>query len=423
VKRAATVSIFACSLLGATAAHAQVSPPFAGPPSARTSAPVIAANPAPSAAFAACSETYYRALEPLRTGRGAVLAGLHRALRTPDPELPGKWQISAPPTGKQKPPPKPERVCVETKESPGRAPRCIRFETKQPVIPPDIVARLPATPEEARVLKSIGDFIEAKGALPDVGNNGRHNFLVQRIAQDIRLYATQPQHPNLCAGSTEIIEFYSGQAAPLKKRYDEVTAIAKQAKDLAAVRVRAIAVAEVKIYDKAAAEAAKVEDQRVKLLEAHAAALAKAVEAAAALPVGTTPQAPPSAPTLPVVPPVPPRPNGPAQATDYAVVSLTSLLSEALRPLLPMAKVKEIADEPLPTKAFVKARAALLDPETPASPAAPEVKDAATMALRLLEARVYGDLYVARFKDLDVALSSTLADLRKAQSTSCTCRE
>jgi hypothetical protein len=170
-------------------------------------------------------------------------------------------------------------------------------------------------------------------------------------------------------------------------------------------------------------------------LAQHKAAVEKAAEAAAAIAkqasaAGTTaqPATTPAAaaipePTLPPVPPLPPKPNAPARLEDYGIVGLPSLVSEALRPLLPQPLITEIANEPVPVKMFVRARTALLDPALAVGGVNADVRDAALMALRLLEARVYVDLYVNRFKDLDAVLTGAIADLRAAQASSCTCRD
>lgn len=404
-----------------------------GPSSVRQRAPVItierperAAEPAPPQPTGrgdVCADAYYSALEPLRTGRGAVLANLLRAMRATDSDLPGKWQVPAPPIGKPKPPPKPERVCVETKELPGKAPRCVRYETRQSVVPPDVVARIAPSADEARILRALEDFVQARGALPDVSVNGRQTYLVQRIAQDVHSYATQPRHPNICAGSREVLEFYGSQLTPIKRRLDDLQAVAKQAVPLAAQRVRAIAVTEMRLYDKAVADAAKVEEQRAKLVEIHKAAVTKYAEAAAVLPAGTPPPALLAEPVLPPVPPLPMKPNGPAKLEDYAVVGLPSLVAEALRPMLPQTIITEIVDEKIQVKMFTRARTALLDPQVAVANVLAEVREVSLMALRLLEARVYADLYASRYKELDGALGSAMTDLRAAQSSSCTCRE
>jgi hypothetical protein len=378
----------------------------------------------------ACADAYYTALEPVRTGRGAVLGNLVKALRTTDPDLPGRWSVSAPASGKAKPPPKPERICAETKDVPGKAPRCVRYELKQPVIPPDVTAKLPPTADEVRVLKSVDDFVASRGALPDVGPNGRQLFVIQRVSQDIRNYVTQPRHPNMCAGSDELIEFYSSQLTPLKKRLEDLTATAALAPKLAAVRVRNVAVAEVKVYDKAAADTARIEEQRTRLLDAHKVAVAKAAEVAAAaaavLPAGAPPTPPPAPlaePTLPVSLTLPTKPTGPARIEDYAVVGLPSLVVEALRPLLPVSVVAKIAEEPVAVRMFDKARTALLDPTLVNATANSDVREASLMALRLLEARVYADRYVARYRELDAALFGAMTDLKAAQAASCVCRD
>jgi hypothetical protein len=378
-----------------------------------------------------CSAAYYQALEPVRTGRGVALSGLHRALRSPDAELPGRWQFAHQLFSKAKsPPPKLERVCVDQRDINGKA-RCFKFETKPATPPPtEITFKLPHTPEELRLLRTIHDVVEAKGALPDVGNNGKFNFLVQRVAQDLRLYALQAEHPAMCAGSAEVLEFYGAQLAPLKRRIDEVALISKQLKELASNRVRQVALAEMKVYDKTIAEASKVAFDAARVMAEAAAKSAATVLPPKLDPNGTT--APPSTapaaaaitlPNLAAPKPLPAKPDTAAKLEDFAVVSITALISEALRPVLPAAVVTEIGLQTTPLATLQKARLALIDPATTIDQVPLDVREAAFMALRLIEARVYAERYVTRYADLDAAMFGALADVRAAQAKACICRE
>lgn len=366
---------------------------------------------------AQCAAAYHAALEPTRAGRGVALGGVHRAMRTPDQELSGKWLFAAQvfAKGRPAPPPKAERVCVEQKEVRGKQ-ICARFELKQPPPPPrEIALKLPQTPDELRILRVLNDFVEAKGAVPDVGANGRYSGLIQRVAQDLRLYVNQPAHPALCAGSKEITEFYTGQLATLKKRIDEVTIAAKQATELAAVRVRNIAVAELKVYDKVVADAA------ASAIAAEKAAAELAAKSSTDAATTLQPAAASSNPTISQ--PLPLKPVGPAQLGDYAVVSFAALVAESLRPLLPQPLVVEITGSATPLAILFKARAAVLDPDNPVDKVPAETREAALMALRLLEARYHGERYVARFAELNASLFGVLDDVKAAQSTSCICKE
>ena len=190
----------------------------------------------------------------------------------------------------------------------------------------------------------------------------------------------------------------------MKKRLEDLQALAKKLKDTAAARTRDVAVTEVRLYDAAVAAAKAIEESRAR--------------AATAQPPTET-AAPSSAPSA-----QPPRPAAPAELADYAVTSFPAQVAEALRPLLPAALVADITAEREPMAMFKRAQKALLDPgvKPPVAPAV-EVRDAAIAALRLHEARVYADRYAARYADIDAVISTTLSDIKTAHGAACTCKE
>lgn len=353
-----------------------------------------------------CAAAYHQALEPTRRERAPGLGDLVRKLRTAEADLPGRW-LFANQLFQKKParPTRPERICIETREIRG-VDRCVRYDIKPPPPPPpEIATKAQPGAEDVRLLKAVADLVEGRGAIPDVSANGRQTFLVQRLSQDLRNYVTQPATPVLCAGAPELLEFYGSQSLPLKKRLEDIQAVAKKLKETAAARTRDIAVTEARLYDAAIAAAKAIEESRAR------------ASAAQPTPEGAATPAVVSA-TLP------PKPAAPAALADYAVTSFPAQVAEALRPLLPAALVAEIAAVPAPMAMLAKAQKALLDPEIkpPTAPAI-DVRDAAIAALRLHEARAYADRYASRYAEIDSALSAALRDIKAAHGGACTCKD
>jgi hypothetical protein len=363
---------------------------------------------APAAAARDCDGDYYKALDALRGERATALGGLHRQLRTPDPALTGKWLFAAPLFEKSKKSTKPkvERVCVETKQASGRA-RCVRYEQRPvPPQPGDLATKELPSPDEMKLLRALNDFVEAKGAVPEIGPNGRHAFVVQRVAQDVRNYLTQPAHPAMCAGGAELTEFYLARLNPLKLRRDEVAVIAEKLLTAARARVRLVSTTEHAAF-------AKAEEQRRASEAAVVAAAAVNSEAA-----GT---ANPSHPATAALPPLGPKPPGTAPLETYAAMPLARLLLETARPLVAPADLTAIASEPSPYAALARAHAVVRSPGVAAPPVAPEVRDAALHAFRLIEARIYADDLFERLKTLERTLIETVAEIRAIRARTCTC--
>lgn len=403
VKRAVLGALATLPLL-AGAALAQPAAPTYGAPT--SSAPTSASDDT-----ARCAATYHRALEPVRRDLVPALADIHRKLRAADPAMPGQWLFAAtlfakPKTGPQ---PKPQRICVETADVRGQQ-RCVRFEVKPPPPPPaQITTKAAPAGEDLRLLRALNDVVVSKGALPDVGNNGKYNFTVQRVAQDLRVYATQPEAPTLCAGVSDMLDFYSAQMAPLKKRAEDAAQTIARLKELTAIRTRDIGLAEQRVYERTVAEAKAKAD-------ADAARVARASDAPTAS-SPSTPATPAAAPSLP------PRPADVASEADYKLIGFAGLVAEALRALLPAAIANDVVAEPEPLKMLARAREAILDPARADDKVAVEVRDAAYAALRLLEARIYAETLVRRFAELDSVVPVAIKDIRGAAAANCTCRD
>ncbi len=381
---------------------------FAAAPFSRRSLPVIAgllaAVAVPAIAEAqTCAADYRKALDGVREKRGETLSSVVRTMRSPDPHLSGKWLFSAvlfDPAKK----PKTERVCAETTELRNGKSKCVRFETRTIPRTDEPTIASPTTADELKDLKALAQFVEGKGAVPELGANGRFGFLFQRVAQDLRSYLTQDPHPALCAGGGDLTEFYDGQMGPLKRRLAESADLAKRTRAAAIARVTAIYKAETAAYEKT-------------LAAAKADAAAPRPEATPA----ATP-APINAPaTATIAPPSPP----PAAPTDIDGKSLVNLIAAAVRPLASDQQQQAITAAVTPFQALAAARAAVIASQGPAAPksADPTVREAAGHALRMLEAAAYADVIRARYVEVETALFTTNADIRAAHKATCTCAD
>jgi hypothetical protein len=386
---------------------------LAEPVGAQPAAPPVAIparpSPAPSAPpIATCSAAFHQALEPIRSERSPALGNVLTVARRADPDLTGRWLFAAalfPAKGRPAPAPKPVRECVETKSVRGQD-RCARWETKPPPPPPaEIRTKAPPAAEDLRALRAVNDVVEGRGALPELGPNGRHVGLVLRLSQELRGYLGQGPHPALCNGVPEMVAFYAEQLAPTDRRAEEVTALARQLRTAAQVRTREIALTELRAYERTLGDLARRSGSAL-------------VAVTRTIVEGRTEG-------LPTVPPlaIPARPAEPASAADFGLLAPATLIREAVRPLLPAAASAPILAEPTPLTMLARARAVLLAPETQREPVPDDVSDAAIAALRLIEASLYADLTVSRHQEVDSTLDGTLRALRDLHGRVCTCRE
>ena len=320
---------------------------------------------AQSAEPASCATAYFTALGDLRTAKGDDLANAVSNLRASDAALPGRWlyaQTLFPKPGAKRVA-EPERPCLEKVRAAGRT-RCVRYDEAVPTpMPTELMIGPAPNAEELRTLKALNDLVEGRGAVPEVGNNGRYTWLAQRATGDLKTYISQPSHPALCAGGNEVAEFYGSTLRQLQKRIDEVADLAKKARTLALARV------------------------------------SEALTAAN----GSAP------------PPAAPAPTA----------SLNELIALTVKAAAPQATTVELEAERTTLGALQRAKPLLIEAQVAAQKGDdPAVRDrilAAGRAVRMLEAAAYGEIYVARYRKFAGAVLSLPQEIQQAHKRTCTC--
>lgn len=326
---------------------------------------------AQSAPPASCSTAYYAALGELRKSKGDDVASAMTALRAADPTLPGRWIYARsvfPKAGRAAAlPVAAERVCIDKIKVAGRV-RCAKYAEPQagrePELPSELTISPAPTNDEMRILKAVADLADGRGAIPDVGNNGRYMWVTQRATNDLRLYMTQPAHPALCAGGREITDFYTNALKPLQKRIDDVGDLVKRARLLAAVRV--------------------------------AAALPAPVEGA----------------TLPPAPTI-------------AGLPLVEMTADAVRGVVSAEDATAVLGEHSPLAALMRAKPALIAAQVAADKAGDQTMRervlASGRAVRMIEAAAYAEIYASRYAKFSSTIMVLPREIQAAHAKTCTC--
>ena len=339
----------------------------------------------------ACSVAYHEDLSRVRATNETILAKAHTSARAPNADYPGRWLLSAelfPGPKKKITAQKADRVCAEPVIRGGRQ-TCARWELKptgpQPITELSIASK--PTAGELASLRALNDLVVARTAIPEIGNNGRYNWLVARIAGDFKNYVTQAPHPALCSGAPQMLDFYQGELAPLAKRMTDVGEIGRTVRGHVAARLSELA----KLAPEA--EALPASASYADLIVGLTGQITGKDKAAAL-----------SAATIPL---------------KRLELAKASLLENANAAVLAAA-----------TAAASKDAAAAVSPgtekpvtEKPATPSLPALNDAVYAALRMVEAGVYADAYTEKHRTLDAALNGTSRAIRAAHTKSCTCAE
>jgi hypothetical protein len=325
---------------------------------------------------ASCSAAFHSAMGEVLAKQGESLGGAVAAMRAPDATLPGSWLYAQSlfPAKKNKLPVV-ERPCAERVKVAGRM-RCIRYDDgASPDVPSELtITPLPST-EELRIIKLLGDLVEGRGGVPEVGNNGRYYWMSQRAASDLKMYMSQPSHPALCSGGKDFAEFYAQTLGPLQKRIGDVTDMAKKARALAVARVKEAVATE------AAPEAATTGQEAAK--------------------------------------------PGPVASLIAADATLVTLVAEAAGSVVPASVKSDIAAEATPLAALRRAKPALVAVQVAAQDGDDQKRRervlAAGRAVRMLEAAAYSDIYVERYKRFSADVLSMPQGIKAAHTKACTC--
>jgi hypothetical protein len=336
----------------------------------------VSAPPAVAQQGASCSAAFHAAMGDLLAKQGESLGGAVAAMRAPDATLPGSWLYAQSlfPAKKNKPAVV-ERPCAERVKVAGRM-RCIRYEDgASPDVPSELtVTPLPST-EELRIIKLLGDLVEGRGGVPEVGNNGRYYWMSQRAASDLKTYMSQPIHPALCSGGKDFAEFYAQTLGPLQKRIGDVTDMAKKARALAVARVKEAVATE------AAPEAATTGQETAK--------------------------------------------PGLVASLIAADAPLITLVAEAAGSVVPASVKAEIAAEATPLAALRRTKPALIAVQVAAQDGDDQKRRervlAAGRAVRMLEAAAYSDIYVERYKRFSADVLGMPQGIKTAHTKACTC--
>lgn len=188
-----------------------------------------------------CSTEYHARLSGLAEQRGEQLLSVVPDLRSGDPALPGRWLFNFDPgqekRGRVRTVAVVRQVCTQY-EGRGRRARCVATENRT-VGTNEIAFATARDKADVAAVRALQDFVARRGAVPEVGENGRLGWHAQRLSQDLRAYITQPSHPAICSGGREVSEFYGSQLAPLEKRQQDVRTLVGTARLRARERVAA----------------------------------------------------------------------------------------------------------------------------------------------------------------------------------------
>ena len=252
--------------------------------------------------------------------------------------------------------------------------RCSRWEEK-PLESGPAIATLP-TDDEMVAFKFLDEYVRAKGAPAEFGANGRYNWLVARVIGDLRGYIAQIPNPALCAGGPDLMDFYANELKSMRRRTEEVQEIDENTRDFA---LRRIEQAELLVRDGAR----------------------------------TTPPAVTG--TAAAMTPVPRQfaPNAsPSPRYEDLVQRATQLVLSKNQVALIMSESSLVAS--------LRQARTQLDSDT-AKEAALELREGVMVALRAIEAGVYATALQARYTSIEESVHGTIADVRDAHATHCTC--
>ena len=365
-----------------------------------------------------CAQKFHAELAQLSAARGETLGGVFKGMRTGDVSLPGRWLFGPPPgkanSARAASKASVERVCVEETRVRNRV-KCVRYEERIRSST-EITYQTGATADEARAIKAFGDVVEGRGAIAEVGNNGRYSWLVQRMAQDLKTYISQPPHPALCSGGSELAEFYASQLSPMQKRLQDIGAASSKAREMAVARVREAVSLNAVVAAQVAAQAKAKVTVVPQSAPADANATAAVVQSSAA-PAATAELSRDEIAQI----------TARASETVVPGAPVTALALAAAQAMLPKGAAADLGAETTIFALLRRARTATLELQDQiargAAPAetTPSVVEAGKRALRMVEVLAYSELLTKQYQPFVDTVLKTPQSILSAHKATCTC--
>ncbi|MDX2265089.1 MAG: hypothetical protein NW215_08975 [Hyphomicrobiales bacterium] len=179
-----------------------------------------------------CAGDYYRELQTIAGEGGAELSKVLADIRKPAEEL------KAPAVFRSAAASRSSGRCVRYKRqwNPyefGYSRVCVRYAAGEapPTPVPGELSR-----EDREALTRANALIRNGGADAKLARNGPLGWVSGKIAEDMRLYLTQPQHPALCTGAPQITAYYLKQSGGVKSHAEGVIALAAKVRVIAAAK-------------------------------------------------------------------------------------------------------------------------------------------------------------------------------------------
>lgn len=215
-------------------ALAAVAVPIAAQQSKRRTEPPLdraaldATMPAPNA----CSTGYHGALAALAPTLAERFTDARNRLRSPLADLPATWMFAQPRAplewaaftrspGRGTTSEQPDRRCSELVVSLDGALCRVTAATSASfssaiVSPAKAAGRLPAPDDRAQ--RVFEHYRQRGGVAPEALQDGRFYWPLERVAQDLVAYTSQPASPALCSGVPEMLDFLATHVALLVRR-------------------------------------------------------------------------------------------------------------------------------------------------------------------------------------------------------------
>ncbi len=163
-----------------------------------------------------CSETFYQAVQTVRTERVALLRKKVKPLFVRDKKLPGRWIFR--PTSF-----KPKRACARWKTYRSGRKKCLRWGPRRAYVQTDYLSD-----NEKKVLLSAQTLVFNQGRDPALKRKTPNYWVINRIATDLNIYTRQPMHPAICTGAVRMVDYFEGNLGRVKKHIATMAQVYEQ---------------------------------------------------------------------------------------------------------------------------------------------------------------------------------------------------
>lgn len=164
-----------------------------------------------------CPERFYKALQWIKNQRISRIKTAVNGISKANAALKGNWLF---PLGKVRT----VSRCLKYKYYRSGRKKCLRYSRERLRTGAEFISSA-----ERAFVKKAEVFVRSRGRDPLLKSRSPSSWVVNQVSNNLRGYASQPQHPAICTGVPRMVDYFEGNLRKVSKRFGEINGLADKA--------------------------------------------------------------------------------------------------------------------------------------------------------------------------------------------------